>query len=319
VSSTPAEPENECVGPRGVVATPVGRDARPPTVGDILDRAGELAVLPHVLLHLMRMTNSPDASAIDLEEVILTDQAVAARVLALANSAYFGLPRKVYFVREAVVYLGFRTMRNLAMTVHAVNMFLGRSDALSLSRAHLWHHSLDVALTAKRTAEHLKRKGLAQVSSEMAFTAGLLHDIGKMVLDLAMPAEYLLAVRALAERGMHFVDVEGRMFPYSHSEVGAALGERWNLPEPLIDALAHHHDPEHAEVDQPLVAVVALGNELTGYLRHLVDGPEQITAVAPALYGESTRLLGLKPDDLPELIVACQMELEQGMALHSCL
>jgi putative nucleotidyltransferase with HDIG domain len=285
----------------------------------ILDAAGELAALPHVILKLLQMTNDPTVTASDLEKVILTDQAVAARVLALANSAYFGLPRRVFFVREAVVFLGFKTVRNLAMTVNAINMFLGKSDSLSISRAQLWHHSLDVALISRRVAEHLHKTGRVDLSGEEAFTAGLLHDIGKMVLDLAMSDRYLTAVKLVNERGVRFVDIEDKLFPFTHAAVGAALGRNWNLPDILIDAIQYHHDPIRAEVHPKLVATVSMGNEITDYLTKLVDGPDQIQEAAPALYNQACEQLCMTVEELPDLILACQSELEKGISLHSCM
>jgi putative nucleotidyltransferase with HDIG domain len=285
----------------------------------ILEAAGELAALPHVVLRLIQMTNDPTVTAGDLEKVILTDQAVAARVLALANSAYFGLPRKVFFVREAVVFLGFKTVRNLAMTVNAINMFLGMSDALSVARGQLWHHSLDVALTSRKVAEYLHKSDRADMNAEEAFTAGLLHDIGKMVLDIAMPERYLAAVKLVNERGVRFADIEDKLFPFTHAAVGAALAETWNLPNILCDALRYHHDPIRAEINPHLVAAVSLGNEITDYLTKLVDGPEQVAETATAIHNQACDMLCIRPDELPDLILACQAELEKGITLHGCV
>ncbi len=289
------------------------------SIDEILDEAGDLAALPHVVLKLIQMTGDSSVTASDLEKVILTDQAVAARVLALANSAYFGLPRKIFFVREAVVFLGFKTVRNLAMTVNAINMFLGRTDTLSIARAQLWHHSLNVALASRMLAEHLNRTGSTNVNSEQAFTAGLLHDIGKMVLDLALPDRYMAALKLINDRGLRLYDIEDKIFPFRHGEVGAALATKWNLPAALCDAIKHHHDPEAAEVDVQLVAVIALANELTDYCSKLVDGPEEIAETAPAMHGASCEILHISPEQLPDLIMGCQTEFEKGMALHSCV
>ena len=285
----------------------------------ILEEAGELAAVPHVVLRLIQMTNDPTVTAGDLEKVILTDQAVAARVLALANSAYFGLPRKVFFVREAVVFLGFKTVRNLAMTVNAINMFLGMSDTLSVARGQLWHHSLDVALASRKVAEYLHKSDRADLNSEEAFTAGLLHDIGKMVLDLAMPERYLTAVKLVNERGVRFADIEDKLFPFSHAAVGAALAETWNLPNVLCDVLRYHHDPIRAEVNPNMVAAVSLGNEITDYLSKLVDGPDQIAETATAIHNQACEMLCIRPDELPDLIITCQGELEKGATLHGCV
>ena len=119
------------------------------TLDDILDGAGELAALPQIVMRVIDMTADPKAIPADLERVIGMDQALAAKLLTLANSSYYGLPRRISSLREAVVFLGFKTLRNMAMTITTFNLFLGRADADSLIRRAIWRHSVDAAQCAK--------------------------------------------------------------------------------------------------------------------------------------------------------------------------
>jgi len=127
--------------------------AEPFTLEQILADAGEMAALPQVVLRVIELSSDPGASASDLERVIATDPALAARILTLANSAYFGMPRRLSSLREAVVFLGFKSVRTLAMAVTTFAMFMGKSDADALVRRAVWRHSLDTAQCARTLAE----------------------------------------------------------------------------------------------------------------------------------------------------------------------
>ena len=115
----------------------------------ILDGADDLPALPQVVMRVLDLTVDPKATTADLERIIGMDQALAARILELANSSYYGLPRRISTLREAVVFLGAKTLRNQAATITAFNSFLGRSDTPALARRALWRHSVDTAQCAR--------------------------------------------------------------------------------------------------------------------------------------------------------------------------
>lgn len=294
-------------------------DGSPWTIEAIVEAAGELAALPQVVMRLIDMTNSANATATDIERVIQNDQAIAARVLALSNSSYYGLPRRISSIKEAVVFLGFKAVRNLAMAVTAFNMFLGKSDALSLARRDLWRHSLNTALCTKIVCCHLPPQGPGlAVNVDEAFAGGLLHDIGKMALDIAMPERYADAVHLVEVSGLRLHDLEQSVLPFKHAEIGGALGVKWNLPPSLCEVLACHHTPQKAELNPRLVAVVALADDICGHLaRTCTAAPEDPDAAPkpPDVSKAALDIVQLSPEKVPLMIAACQMELEKGLAL----
>ena len=284
-------------------------------LAEIVDRAGELAALPQVVMRLIDLTSDPKASASDVERVIQSDQAVAARVLTLANSSYYGLPRRVSSIREAVVFLGFKSVRNLAMTVTAFNMFLGKSDDASLARRDLWRHSLNTALCTRVICGWLHSTDAKNVSAEEAFTGGLLHDIGKMGLDIALPKEYSEAVKEAHRAGLRLHEVEMEFLPYSHALVGSALATQWNLPPLLCDALEYHHSPMDSQVNPHLVSVVSLADEIAETLHEQVlTNQENVT---PQIESQGADVLRFSQDTLHGIFVACRLEMEKGLALKA--
>jgi HD-like signal output (HDOD) protein len=282
---------------------------------EIIERAGELAALPQVIMRLIDLTSDPRASAGDVERVVQSDQAVAARVLTLANSSYYGLPRRVSSIREAVVFLGFKSVRNLAMTVTAFNMFLGKSDAVSMGRRDLWRHSLNTALCTRIVCGWMHSTDAASVSAEEAFTAGLLHDIGKMGLDIALPNEYGAAVQAAHQRNLRLHEVESEFLPWGHAAVGSALAMKWNLPALLCDALEHHHAPVDSQVNPQFVAAVSLADEIAETIYEQAQTQQE--SVIPDIENSGATILRFSPDALRGIFTACRLEMEKGLALKS--
>ena len=282
------------------------------SLNDILSRAEKLVEQPGEMARLMALTNDPGTQVVaQLEDIVLADQALASQVLALANSSYFAPPHTALYAREALVYLGFKMMRSLALAVSTQQLFDNAPRQLWLKRKSLWRHSLEVALTSRKIAEHLYTSGQADIASEETFTAGLLHDIGKLALDAWDSDRALMVSRLMEERDLRYSEIEATLFPHGHCQVGAALASRWGLPEAIIDAIACHHAPKNA-VDAPeLAAVVALANELARCGGHaVVCSPPIESALAQ---------LSLTVSALPELAAACVLEAKNIRALRNLL
>jgi len=231
----------------------------------ILEEARELAALPQVVYKVIQLTGSNNSSAQEIERVISVDPGFSSKVLILANSAFYALPRKLTSIREATTFLGFRTIRQLALTVGAFDLFLGKADINSLRRRDWWRHSVDSALCCRVIAEKI-----GGVQPEDAYTCGLLHDIGKPLLDRSKRASYN-DVEQLVQGGTSILEAERKVYGCDHTEIGAAAAKLWNLPLMVIEAIEHHHGTNHCQFPN-CVAITALGSQ---FAHVLIKGNEE--------------------------------------------
>lgn len=222
---------------------------------EILKGVGDLAALPQVVYKIVELTGSTMTAAQEIERVISVDPGFSTKILMLANSAYYALPRKLTSISEAVTMLGFRTVRQLAMTIGVFEMFIGKNDASSLRRRTWWRHSVDTALCAQALA-----KLTGALAPDEAYTCGLLHDIGKPLLDRYAEATYE-EVNVLVEAGMSPLRAEERVFGCNHAELGGAVAHRWGFPEDLSACIRDHH-VEEPESPTSRLAITVLANEM---------------------------------------------------------
>ena len=286
---------------------------------DILNGASDLAALPQVVMRVMDLTLDPKATAQDLEKIIALDQALAAKMLALANSSYYGLPRRISTLREAVVFLGFKTLRNMAMTITTFNLFLGRSDTPALARRALWRHSVDAAQCARVITALLPPVTQEAVGADQAYTCGLLHDVGKMALDRSRHALFVSMTEIARTHKTRFSRIECEVLPFTHGQIGASLAARWNLPPMLCEAIAYHHTPRAAELNPKLTATVCLANEMAHHLESVPpDGEEEAAwAVMLAACQEAMFPLRVSEDGLRAMVRSCRAELDKGLSAQA--
>ncbi len=218
----------------------------------------DLPTIPSVLTELMGRMADPQHSANDLAEVILRDPSLAARFLKLANSAWFSFSRPVSDLSQALVYLGEQEVYKIVTTV---SVFRGFNEGLpdrSGRREQFWIHSISTAVLSSLLDRvlHLGHTG-------EAYTAGLLHDVGKIVLDHFFPAEYEQACGLLKHKDLSGIDAERQVLGTDHSEVGAWLASQWHLPDSILAAIRDHHSFDAAGEYAPLVGCVAFANEFS--------------------------------------------------------
>ena len=221
-----------------------------------LENLKELPTLPTVVAQLILTLNEPTSSARDLERLIANDQAIAAKLLKLANSAFYGLPGKVTSLGRAITLLGFNTVRSLVLTIGVVEKFSGASGGRYFSRGEFWEHSLSVAMMCKLVSERDPA-----ISSEEAHICGLLHDIGKVIMDYAMPAKFQKAMQQVKESGMDILEAEKEYVGLSHDQVGALAAEKWQFPEFIREVIEFHHNPVEAPFND-IVQLVAMSDKI---------------------------------------------------------
>lgn len=226
-----------------------------PDVRDAVLRIRELPTLPSVLGKILATAADPDSSALDLGQHIAADQSLSATLLKLVNSAYYGFYRQISSVTQAIVMLGFLEVRNLALTATAFRAF--NSNSSDYDRTQLWRHSLASAMAAEQIAK------LRKLEKDGAFEAGLLHDFGKVALDMLFPEVFLRAAHRAHEEEKFIADTLRDELGMDHTEVGGLLGDHWNLPPVVVEAIRFHLDPSQAEDVHMLTHLTAVANQIT--------------------------------------------------------
>ncbi|GIV16321.1 MAG: phosphohydrolase [Armatimonadota bacterium] len=218
----------------------------------------DLPALPEVVVRVMRMTEDPRSDAQSIARVIATDQAMTARVLKLANSAFYGLPRRVSTLSEAVVILGFRTIKNLAIAASTFELLNREIAGYWLQRGELWRHSLACAIGAQLIARKVRLPVV-----EEAFVCGLLHDIGKVAINLFVREQFDQIMEHAQQERIPFVEAEQAVLGFNHAMAGGLIAEKWNLPPTLVSVIKYHHQPSAAPDNDPMIAVVHLADILS--------------------------------------------------------
>jgi len=267
---------------------------------DVLSLVGDIKQLPTppvVFTQINRVVNSPDASVYDVARIIAEDPGMSARTLRMANSAYYALPQPVSSVRQAIVILGMDAIKSLALSSALLKTFTGYLAEPEFQN-NFWRHSLATASAARvlfgsRTSDRVIRGG------EEGFTAGLLHDIGKLVMVCHLP-DLRKKVRAHVQFGV----VEDRFaeqdaLGVTHAEFGAVLAERWNLPHSLVSAIKYHHTPGAAPGGETHLAKIV---HAADYLAHwMADIQRPVERLLPLVEDEVMAEFGITDATLPEI------------------
>lgn len=201
----------------------------------LLDRLDHLPTLPVVAMRVGALVEDPESDSQQIAREMRNDQALTARVLALVNSAYYSVPGGVTDVRRAISYLGYNTVYQLVITV-SVFEALPKVEGTSFDMKELWKHALGTGICAEAAAKHM---GI--VPPEDAFTAGLLHDIGKVALASVARGQLDAVVSKAVQSGISFRDAEKELGLPSHELLGRKLAERWRLPGAIVAGIGHHH------------------------------------------------------------------------------
>jgi putative nucleotidyltransferase with HDIG domain len=221
--------------------------------------AGNLPSVPSAFQDLMNRLQDSEFSAIEIGAIIGRDPAMCAKVLQLSNSAFFGVRRRITSISDAVASLGLDTLKTLALDVGVFSTFSANTHS-SFSIERFGHHAVLTAALSRKIAQ---AEGLPSEETEDAFVAGLLHDIGRLVMISAMPEKYNSAVILSKLERISTFDAEKRTYGTTHSEVGAYLLWLWGLPDNIVQAVAHHHSPaEYAGARSSTLLAVHIADAL---------------------------------------------------------
>ena len=266
----------------------------------------DLPAMPHVASKVLELSGDPNTSADQLHQVISDDQAMTARILKIANSAMYACSRQVKTLTEAIVMLGFDSIRSLVVTSAARSLYSVGNSRMGLKERLLWEHSVGSAFACRL----LVLERYPQLAEE-AFLAGLMHDIGKLLLNLQVPAKFDEIVQIVYNENRHFCETEQELLGFDHTNVGAMLVAKWNLPPLLEQIIADHHNPAAFNLEAPLLLYLDVANNLCKKLGiGFVDFPElDMSALM------SNQLLGVDDTMLDEVAGKLQHTLETEMEI----
>jgi len=253
------------------------------TLDRLVRTIGDLPIAPDVLARALQLTADAESDIRELARVLSSDQSLSAKVLRLSNSPYYGRLRAVTSIPEALQVLGFDTVRTVtvAASTHIIYRDLAKG---SLSRT-LWRHSLCTALAASKLAESFK-----MCDKESAYIAGLLHDIGKLVIYARAPHLFEKIVQEVVTSGRDFCQVETDLLEFDHSDIASLMLSNWNIPSQLVKAVHFHHrfigaDPSPTN---RLAYAVSLANDISKRLGVCFPGQKSAMTNAIVDNGKAT-------------------------------
>lgn len=267
------------------------------TAHTLVDDVSALVSLPEVVQRLNETINDANATAADIARIISQDPALATRLLKIANSPLYGSSRQIDSILRAVTLLGTKQIRDLAYSAIASKMFAGMPSEI-ISVEDFWHHSLYCGLLARTLAQLTG----GVTSPDTLLTAGLLHDLGQLILFHRTPQHahqaILLTIQGEANKDM--VSAEREVLGFDHTEIGAELAQQWHLPPVLRECIAFHHAPEKAKQFPREVAIVYIANVIASLpygdipdatdLARINPAALQRAGVSMAQLGEAVRL-----------------------------
>jgi putative nucleotidyltransferase with HDIG domain len=275
----------------------------------LIDSLDELPTLPSVFFTVNKMLSEPRTSAIDVGNAISVDQVIASKVLALANSSFYGFTSKVNTISHAVAVLGFSSTKNIVLTTSVLSTLNLKTTIKGFSLSDFWKHSAAVGTIAKLIAiESYPQK------QEDAFVAGLLHDIGKLILAICAPEIFVESMKLAILKGCLFLEVEKEVAGISHTEIAAKINEKWKLPKEIAEVIINHHKSVYKVGEYAtLVAVVQLADVLARGLQfgHACDYS------MPIIEDKVLELTKMTPQKLDKILNDSYESLRNSMAFIS--
>jgi putative nucleotidyltransferase with HDIG domain len=269
-----------------------------------LENITSIPTLPTVIERITRLLQNPKTSAEEVGKAITTDQALASKVLKLVNSAFYGFPGKISTITHAIVILGFSTIKNVVLTASIFDAFHKRGGSTTaFDLEQFWKHSIACGAAAQAIA-----KFLGSNDKEECFIAGLLHDLGKLILCQYLPNEFNLALSNAQIKKCLFFESEKELFDVTHQDVGAFLTRRWNLPQNLQNAVLYHHDPSPSRDHFQMTASVHCADIFVRALDIGNGGDNKIPEMSEYVW----KSFGLENSSLSTLLDAIRDEIEKA-------
>lgn len=226
----------------------------------VISNIRNLPTPPIVFHQIQKVINDPNVSAEQIASILSEDPAMSAKVLRLTNSAFYGLSREVESVKHAVVIIGLEAIKNLVLSASVLDMFKGKNIDTDFQEK-FWRHSLATAFAGRIVAKKFRNKIMAD--PDASFSAGLLHDIGKIIISCFLENEFA-QFKEMRETDNSRADheIEKDLFEFNHADIGGFLTENWKIPDKLTEAIANHHNITEVNPDQAFTIIVSTANWL---------------------------------------------------------
>ncbi len=231
---------------------------------DVDELINKVDVLPHnfhIAVKAAKLLDDFNVDINELSQTIGSDQALVTQLLKLCNSAEYGFSKKISSVNDAITRLGFKTLKSLVFAIVSKGSLNKKLEGYDLDKGELWRNSLTCAVYSKYLAEITKYK-----DPELAFTAGLLRDIGKLIVHQYVKSKYKKILKVVESEKISFYEAESQVLGYNHSQIGAKIALKWNFPKVLVETIEFHHNPEIAEgkcEDIKLASIVHVADSMS--------------------------------------------------------
>jgi putative nucleotidyltransferase with HDIG domain len=236
----------------------------------ILKRIRDIPSLPEVVNRILEVIGRPNTPASEIARLVSYDPGLTSKVLRMVNSAAYGFQRQISSIQHGIMILGFNNVRGLVLSASIFKLFEGHAHPGGLNHKKFWEHSLGTAVAARVLAKELRIPDADDI-----FSAAMLHDIGKVVMDVYFTEDYQTVLNTARQRGIlphgtDFYVLEQAVMGVTHTNIGNFLATKWKLPVNITEVILHHHQPQRAKNCQNLVHLVALANEMAvlEYERH---------------------------------------------------
>ena len=274
---------------------------------DKIKNIANLPTLPQVASHLMRIIRDPETSSSDVAELVGQDLSLSAKVLRLANSAFYGVPHSITNINSAIVVLGFKVIHTMILSLTVFDMFPENRRKVELfDRRTFWMHSLSCGLAAKMLAFKIKK--FTMFDPDEAFCAGLLHDIGKVVMEQYLHKDFHLALKTAHKENIPVYDAEKTVLGYTHTEIADVLISGWGLPLEIHLPITNHHNPQEINDHKDIVMLCNMADWICYKSGKIIDARFQRSEPDR----ECLNQLRINETDIQEVIERLPTELENS-------
>lgn len=289
------------------IQSPALRQNRSLRLRQVTEKIIGLPTLPTIVTQLISMVGDPASSARQIAQLVSADQALTAKILKVANSSFYGFAREIATVQLSIVVLGIEMVKNIGLSVTVLKRFATGREHRLFDRQRFWEHAIGCGVAVRMLA---RKFGDRRIADE-AFVAGVLHDIGKLILIEYFYDEFAEALELAESQDMAITDAEAEVMGVTHAEIGGWLAEKWNLPKHLVNAIAHHHHPFAPDKPEDLTVLVHLGDALIRHLRIGNSGDQQLACLDARAAQHFKRGRNISDDALfEELGAGLETELE---------